>query len=282
MAWGDFTFYFEGTLRHCNVSPYDRSSSRNAPVKDAAVAYDCPDTGKTWILIGRNVLHIKGMQDNLMSPFVMREGGVIVNEKPKIHCENPTVDDHCISFHSCDLRIPLSLTGVFSYFQTRMPTVGELESCDKVFITPDSSDWNPNCTSFAENEESRTNFHGEISEPNRWLNDPMLLDDEEDHDFDISAFTAEDLENAIDANVSSAICDDVLSRFGCDHDEDFARDISRRAAISSAKAAHGLDPNSPTNISNNIFDKDYEGTLEGLVSMIDGFVPREKLHEVEA
>ena len=251
-------------------------------MKDAAVAYDCPVSGRTWILIGRNVLHIEGMQDNLMPPFVMREGGVIVNEKPKIHCEDPTVDDHCISFHSCDLRIPLSLTGIFSCFQTRMPTVGELESCDKVFITPDSSDWNPNCDSFADNEKSRINFHGEISEPNRWLNDDMLLDDDEDNEFDMSAFTVESLENAIDVNVSLAICDDVLSRFGCNHDEDFARDMSRRAAISSARAVHNLDPNDSPNISNNIFDEGYEGTLEGLVSMIDGLVPTEKLHEVEA
>ena len=35
--------------------------------------------------------------------------GVTVNEVPKIHKEDPTVDDHAITFVETGFRIPLSL-----------------------------------------------------------------------------------------------------------------------------------------------------------------------------
>ena len=104
-------------------------------------------------MIAKNALQTKGMQDNLLPLFIMREGGVIVNDKPKIHYEDATTLDHCLSFPSYGLMISLQLNGIFSSFETRMLTLHELEHYDKVFITPDSSEWNPNCSSFAENEE---------------------------------------------------------------------------------------------------------------------------------
>ena len=73
----------------------------------------------------------------------MRAGGVKVNDVPKIHCNNPSVDDHSISFENSDLRIPLHLNGTFSYFETRLPLESELYHKDKIFIMPDASDWNP-------------------------------------------------------------------------------------------------------------------------------------------
>ena len=38
------------------------------------------------------------MGDNLIPPFVMRAGRVQVNDKPKLQCEHPTVEDHNLSF----------------------------------------------------------------------------------------------------------------------------------------------------------------------------------------
>ena len=82
----------------------------------------------------------------------MRAGCFIVNDVPKIHCEDPEVDNHCVSFDDSDLRIPLQFNGVFSYFHTRVPTESELHECAKVFLTPELSDWNPHCQYYERNE----------------------------------------------------------------------------------------------------------------------------------
>ena len=58
----------------------------NVPIVDAAVAYDCPYTMKTYILIMRNALYIPTMKHNLIPPFIMREAGLVVNDVPRIHC----------------------------------------------------------------------------------------------------------------------------------------------------------------------------------------------------
>ena len=58
--------------------------SMNVPIVDAAVKYDCPYDGKSYILILRNALHVPSMQNNLIPPFMMREAGLQVNDVPKI------------------------------------------------------------------------------------------------------------------------------------------------------------------------------------------------------
>ena len=45
--------------------------------------------------------------------------------------------------------------------------MNELQEWEKVFITPDSDDWNPHCKSFAKNENAITNFEGDIGQDNR-------------------------------------------------------------------------------------------------------------------
>ena len=85
---GKDCFVFESTGKTCNVEPFDPNlgTAQNVPIVDAAIAYDCPYTYETFILIIRNALHIKTMHHNLIPPFIMREGGVIVNDIPKMHC----------------------------------------------------------------------------------------------------------------------------------------------------------------------------------------------------
>ena len=150
---GNGCFVFESTGKTCNVEPFDPQlgTVQNIPIVDAAIAYDCPFSHETYILIIRNALHIASMNHNLIPPFIMREGGVIVNDVPKIHCDNPNIYDHCISFKDIDLKIPLQLNGIFSYFNSRKPLPSELYNKDKVFITPDASEWNPHCLSYSHN-----------------------------------------------------------------------------------------------------------------------------------
>eukprot|EP00957_Ditylum_brightwellii_P165080 12568535-Ditylum_brightwellii.AAC.1 len=90
---------------------------------DAALKYDCPHTNKTYILLVRNALHVSSMDHNVIPPFVLREAGIRVNDTPKIHKVNSTVDDYVITFPGERLRIPLGLWGVFSYFPTSKPSI---------------------------------------------------------------------------------------------------------------------------------------------------------------
>ena len=226
---GSNAYVFESSGRTCgNVKPFDSKlgTSTNIPIVDGALSYECPYTGKTYVLIARNALYIKHLRNNLIPPFIMREGGLTVSEKPKIHCNDPSVEDHSITFPDSSLRIPLQLSGIFSYFHTRKPTKQELYDCKKLFLTPDSNDWNPHCTSFESNERSMLDFRGEISEKSRWLKEPQMFDEEDD--VTLSAITVEQWEQHVDANISS-----VTMLEDSTMDDDFARAINARGEVSS-------------------------------------------------
>jgi len=237
-------FIFEGTGRTCNVRPFsdDLGIASNIPIVDGAIAYDCPYSKQTFILIVRNVLYIKTLDHNLIPPFIMRAGGVTVNDVPKIHCDDPTRDDHCILFQDIELRIPLQLIGTFSYFHSRMPTATELYDCDKVFLTPDASDWNPHCLSFERNERSMLNYEGNIVSDDRQLNHQMEIDDEARNIFDTSSVTVEMLDSHIDASISSAFSTDDYVVTQNEHVNDvdgFAETLSLRREISKFAANIG-------------------------------------------
>ena len=94
-------------------------------------------SGKSYVLLCHNALHVPSMVNNLIPPFIMREAGVIVKDTPKIHIDMPTKEDHFIYFKDEDLRIPLSLHGIFSYFPSRSPTTKDISNGVEVLhLTP--------------------------------------------------------------------------------------------------------------------------------------------------
>jgi hypothetical protein len=165
---GSDCFVFDGIHgKTCDVEPFDPSlgTAKKVPIVDAAIAYDCPYQNKTFILILRNALHIPTMNKNLLPPFILREAGLIVNDVPKIHVADPSVSDHTIQFPDGLLTIQLQLWGIFSFFHSRCPTSEEIHQCDKLFLTPDSSNWNPYSDHFAQNEESMLDWEGNLHAP---------------------------------------------------------------------------------------------------------------------
>ena len=130
VVMGSECFVFEWSGKTCQVNPFTKSigTMNNVPIVDAAIAYDCPYSHQTYILICRNSLYIPEMRENLLPPFILRESGATVNDTAKIHCKDPGVDDHCISFMHSNLTIPLQLHGTFSFFHSRKPTGEELVS----------------------------------------------------------------------------------------------------------------------------------------------------------
>ena len=70
-------FIFESTDETCIVEPFssDVDVAKNIPIVDAALAYDCPFTNETYILIIHNALYIIYVDQHFTPPFIMRGGG---------------------------------------------------------------------------------------------------------------------------------------------------------------------------------------------------------------
>ena len=100
----------------------------------------------------------------------MCENGIVVNECAKIHCEDPTREDHAIIFKGYNLCIPLQLHGIFSYFVTRKPDIESVVDVDEPSIsateiyTLTPTKWNPDTDAYALNEESIIDWEGNIKE----------------------------------------------------------------------------------------------------------------------
>lgn len=144
------------------VSPFSPDyQPMTVPLVDAAVVYESPFDAKRYLLVIRNALSVPSMAHNLLPPFLLREAGIIVNDTPKIQMPDPTEDDHAIIVPDSDLRIPLSLWGIFSYFPTCEPTVDDLENPTDVYVlTP--AKWNPHSDAYAFNEASMLDWEGNM------------------------------------------------------------------------------------------------------------------------
>ena len=151
------------TGRSVDVNPFSPDyQAMSVRIVDAVVRYDCPYDGISYLLMFRNALHVPSMSNNLIPPFMLREADIQVRDTPKIHVSDPSIDDHAISFGKGELRIPLGLWGVFSYFDTCKPSLDDCEVIDDVYqITPDR--WNPHCDSFARNEDSMLDADGNMT-----------------------------------------------------------------------------------------------------------------------
>ena len=114
-VFGKHYFVFEKTGRTCNFQTFsvELGISADFPIVDGAIAYDFPYTKTTYVLILSNSLHMPTMEHNLIPPFIMRSGGVIFSDVPKIHCGDPNIEYQCIRFKNSDLKIPMQISGTF-------------------------------------------------------------------------------------------------------------------------------------------------------------------------
>jgi hypothetical protein len=150
-----------GRIADMNSFTPDYASMRISIV-DAAVRYDCPYDGKTYIFVLQNALHLPSMKNNLIPPFVMREAGIRDNnDTPKIQTSDPTQEDHSVYFPDNDFRIPLSLWGVFSYFVTSKPSTEQMMNAEDVYLRTPST-MNPHCDAYTMNEENMLDWEGNM------------------------------------------------------------------------------------------------------------------------
>ena len=125
---GQHCYIISSSGRHAEVNALSREAGRmkSVTIVDASIVYDCPYSMKMYLLIVRNALYVQSVTNNLIPPFIMREAGLEVREIPNIYVKEPTMEDHLIYFSDESFRIPLSLNGIFSCFQTRRPTTQDL------------------------------------------------------------------------------------------------------------------------------------------------------------
>lgn len=200
---GKYCYVYSKTGKTCTVYAFTPGiEPRTIPVVDAIIMYDDPHTLLTYPLIVKNALYVPEMDHHLIPPFILREAGVRVNDVPKVQIADPGIDDHTLYFQEKDLRIHLQLHGIFSYFRTRAPTSTEIDDFHEdnaLLITPDSNEWDPSPSHYAEMEESMIDSDGNMVDRERRVN--FLLPEDTDQDNDdgyISFCSADTVEKAID------------------------------------------------------------------------------------
>ena len=161
----------EQSRKMVEVSPFTPDCKPiKVEVVNVMIQYDSPLDGKEYMLVIQNALRVPSMSNNLIPPFIMRENRIVVNECAKIHCEDPTREDHANIFKGYDFCIPLQLHGIFSYFVTRKPDIESVVDVDEPSIsateiyTLTPTKWNPHTDAYALNEESIIDWEGNIKE----------------------------------------------------------------------------------------------------------------------
>jgi hypothetical protein len=165
--WPDFTV---------EVGPFldTLGCMKLAPVVTAAVAYDDPSTGKSILL----AILIQRLGHNIPCPMQMRNSGVTVNDRPKRCTPIPIREDHAIIIPDGNYMIPLSISGVTSYFPSRNLTREEVEryqvNGDYLELTAESPVWDPHSTIFQDLEMRLVDRYGEV-EDNRGIHPRQLF-----------------------------------------------------------------------------------------------------------
>ena len=186
-----------GMTADVNAFSDEVGSMLKVPIVDTLMVFECPFTGTIFFLVARNVLYVESMDHNLIPPFVLREAGLICNDRPLIHSFPPKKEDHSIIDPKSNLHICLELDGVFSKFGSRSPTNSDLFESDNVtvvHITPPGLSWDPNSSHHGENEAALRDIEGEIihhppSDRVIFDEDETLMFDElEQQDFDRQQF----------------------------------------------------------------------------------------------
>jgi ribosomal protein L19E len=139
-----------------SVAPFCESEfdpMKDVPIATVATAYDCPMTGRTYVLVINEAIYLGGKMDHtLLCPNQLRPNGLRVNDCPK---QFDATSDHSIHVPESNFVIPLSMRGVISGFHTRVPTAQELEDLSIHVELTSETEWDPYSMTF-EDVESTT------------------------------------------------------------------------------------------------------------------------------
>jgi hypothetical protein len=127
-----------------SVAPFldPLGTEHEVPIITAAIAYDGLILAQAFILIVHQALYFGDkLSHNLVNPFQCRLNKVQINECPQVLTNRPDDMAHSIIFHKEQVKIPLRLHGIVSYFPSGQPTMQEYEGCIHLHLTPEDPEW---------------------------------------------------------------------------------------------------------------------------------------------
>ena len=105
---------------------------------------------------------------------------MILNDAPKIICTGPSVEDHFLFDEETGLRLPFTLNGTFSMFETRSITEDEIKNAENyptISLTLDSKMWYPEDESFKLNKDSNFYNRGDMFLPTIAIENTPVADE---------------------------------------------------------------------------------------------------------
>jgi hypothetical protein len=122
----------------CSVQGFHQSfvPIPEIPVATVATAWDDPVTGQTFIIIIHQALYFgRQLDHSLINPNRIRITGIPV-------CDDPYDRHRSLGIDLGDFIIPFLTEGNTIYFDSRVPTMEELENFQYITLT-DDDDWDP-------------------------------------------------------------------------------------------------------------------------------------------
>ena len=143
----DTTCLGRGTLKifdydtPVNVMGYDPSmGSTQYSIISGALGYVHPFTGIKYHLVVHQAVHIPEIEHHLLCPMQCRANDVIVNDCPRIHCDDPDESSHsvvAVDDNGEQVILPFFLRGVTSHFTVESISKEEFErhECPRIELT---------------------------------------------------------------------------------------------------------------------------------------------------
>ena len=149
----------EYTGRNATVEAYTPDyPSKEIPIATVATAYDCPDSGETYVLIINEALYFGDtLSFSLLCPNQLRDNEVHVDERHRTHAPDSIFG---IYIPTTPLHIPFDLDGVIAGFYSRRPTELELDNIANHVELTSEVEWIPHSfsPSLAEEEFEDSEF----------------------------------------------------------------------------------------------------------------------------
>ena len=118
--------------RPVNITGYDTEYGSKVFRNVAGVlAYDHPQTGKSYFLVINQAINLDHLKHDFMFPMQCRKNGIKMNEKPKYHSKAKSESTHALQVEDPSdeevgmLTIPFQLSGVTSHFPVQKPKNAE-------------------------------------------------------------------------------------------------------------------------------------------------------------
>jgi hypothetical protein len=141
----------EHTSKTVDVHNYSKELNvmRDIPIATATAAtvWTKPHTGESYLLVFNQCIFFSNqLKHSLVCPNQLRAHGVVVNDVPS---QFDRKSKHAIVHE--ELLIPLKISGVIPYFDSRLPQEHEIDSLPHIHLTA-PADWQQFSTTIADSE----------------------------------------------------------------------------------------------------------------------------------